>query len=972
MGGSQQEQDGGAGESEVMAAFQRLGWGPMANARHDRGSDLFALARDERGVELGLIVGLQVKTGPSYFKKPVRTPNDHPPGWWFYDPDGSHIEAWATHGVPHLIVLHDLTTRTSYWAHVTTDAIVRTGKGAKVLVPAANTVDEEHLEALLAVAATLRSGVVWEGSAWTGAGSVPPRDRLRHALVVPRIIAPHPNAGLGATLTPEQAVAMLVNARADDLAQFAETHAEVPSLTEAAASPEWGWRFVGALAQRVTTGEIEGLLRVVNDAPDPSARAASAVTAASGLLENARADEAVTLLEAALARGDACTVDHAWLTVQHARACVEIGRIEQARADALAVQAIRSRAPEDVTASAMAGAAIALLFNTSGWGPKDTPAPGDEGTDEAAGSRPAQTRSRGVGTPVSIGEPDAFTDQSIGGVIAGADTVATWWRTQTASWGLNALANRAFNAWAQDATVTTGGPDVVSEQLGAAALTASLLGDRGGWCHQASLLGRDALMRLDRHADPETARSGLSTLRLAGDEAALKLAIGHLAADGPAAAVTLAAAEVRLNMSTRTTAPADLALLQHGGDLLDEETAQQTVSWLFATLQDPTSFVDRTRPLYALEFRLIETIVSVAAHPGAQLAVLEHLLTMPAQTDPMLALSWARVLRALPQEAWTAETARRAAQAAEAHHAALRMALLRVAARHDQAASALLRSEARSGSLDALSAIGDVRDLSSEDVRSQIDALADQVEGQVQDAKAGSFGIGGRDVGSDLAVLNAWHPDAAKWTPLFDLLADDAVAIDHKRGSLETLASLAEQLPSDIQTRLTPIATAIAERSPSGHTSLFDDGRDLVGEGANLGVALGTVSADWIAGMLLGLLSGGAHHRYWAALIVRRLKRPQDTGILVALAQDPDPDVRAAAAAGLASLVTTEQSNTLAVSALKQCLRDPGRKVPATIAVVLAESNGDDAVAQEALNQLRTHSSAYVRATATRALQNSA
>ena len=36
--------------------------------------------------------------------------------------------------MPHLIVLHDLETRTSYWQHIAAEVVVEAGKGAKVLV----------------------------------------------------------------------------------------------------------------------------------------------------------------------------------------------------------------------------------------------------------------------------------------------------------------------------------------------------------------------------------------------------------------------------------------------------------------------------------------------------------------------------------------------------------------------------------------------------------------------------------------------------------------------------------------------------------------------------------------------------------------------------------------------------------------------------------------------------------------------
>ena len=963
----QQEQDGSTGESEVMAAFQRLGWGPMRNSRHDRGSDLFVLARDERGDEASTMVGLQAKAGASYFKKP--TTNGDPPGWWYYDAKRSRVEAWAKHAVPHLIVLHDLNTKISYWAHVTPEVIGGTGrsgkpgKGAKVLVPAANTVDGDHREALLAVAATIRSRVAWEGSAWVGAASLVPSDLLRHALIVPRVIAPHPNAGIATPLTAEQAVALLVNGRADDIDRYAEAHAEVPSLSEAKESSDWRWRFVGALGHRIATGEVGELLSATADAPDPATRAAATVAAASGLLEEGRADEALALLETALGHDDAGPVDRAWLKTQHARACVEVGRIREGRSEAVAVQEIRLTAPDDVTASAMAGAAVSLLFNTS-WGPEDPTDPTEEG-EAASVASDTKTASKGLVPPVSIAQVEASSTQSIGAVIEGADTAATWWTTQTTSWGLNALADRTFNTWAQDNTVT---PAEVSDKLSAAALTASHLGDQGGWCHQASLLGRDTLMQLDRHADPDIAYQGLTRLRLAGDEGALKLAVQHLVADGPASAVTLAAADVRLDVATRTTAPSDLALLQHGGDLLDEETADRTVDWLLAALKDPTSFVKRTSALYVVEFRLVETLAAIAAHPNTQKVLVDHVIALSGQQDQMMAISWARVVRALPDEAWNAETARSAGQKADAHRIELRMAMLRVAARHDSDARALLTNEVRGGSLYALGAIGDVRELSTEDVAPQIDSLAEQAEGLIRAAQAGRFGMGGHDVGSDLALLNAWHPEAAKWAPLLDLLTHAEVAIHDKSGALQTLASLAAQLPDDTKARLKPLAMSIADRTAPQPVSVFDDERDLVGEAANLAVALDPPDPTWSTRILLDLLSGRPDHRYWAALIARRLKRPQDTGVLVSLTQDPDPDVRAGAAAGLASLVSTEPEDSIVASALQHCLRDPGRKVPATIAVVLADASDRGPAARHALAELRTHPSAFVRATAARAL----
>jgi hypothetical protein len=68
-------------------------------------------------------------------------------------------------------------------------------------------------------------------------------------------------------------------------------------------------------------------------------------------------DGAIDLLETTLAADNAAPVDHAWLTAQHARVAAEIGHLETARAEAVSIQAIRSTAPNDVTATAIAGVA---------------------------------------------------------------------------------------------------------------------------------------------------------------------------------------------------------------------------------------------------------------------------------------------------------------------------------------------------------------------------------------------------------------------------------------------------------------------------------------------------------------------------------------------------------------------------------------------------------------------------------------
>jgi Domain of unknown function (DUF4365) len=921
-----EEQVGSTGATLVKAAFERLGWGVAVNPEHDLGTDLFVMARDERRFDLGQVVGVQVKAGRRYFRYHSRS-GGAVVGWWFRDDDRAHIDAWLSHALPHLIVLHDPFSEQSYWAHVTQDAVLSTGKGAKIFIPTENTIDTAHRDALLQVAATARTGISLEGSLWTGAASLLPKDRLRHALVVPRLIAPHPNTGFDIPVNPVQAVALLTEARLPAFQYFATKHTDVPALAEAVQSSDWGWRLVGALGHRLTTGEPDQLQALLDqDTLDGPERAALTVIVAAELMEAGRVDEAVPLLEDELGRDEAEPVDYAWLRLQHARACVEVGRLDNAREDAAFVQRLRITHPDDITATAIAGVAAMIVFTTTPW-----------------------------------------AERNVSSVVQGADTAVAWWRTQTIAGALSSFADRTFEAWSHDATIHLGGGDQVNDQLLGAALTANYLGDHGAWRQLYALLGQDRLVRLDRNSDPADARAGLDRLRMAGDDKAIELAVRQLAVDGPAMAITLAAADVDLNQSTHTTGKADLLLMQHGGDLLDPATAERTVGWLLATLRGPSAFLPRTTPSYLVALQLIDTLAGVvpAAPLEVQEAVIQFLVELPAQSDQAHATSWARVAGALPPDSWGKEAIKRLASRSDDHWP-LQMVIYELAARYDPDIRAALLAEAEAGSLDALGALHKTDGLSEDAITRLIEQLSEQVTQQVSEAHAGCYGGGGPDVGRTLVILNAWHPEQANWEPIFTLLPDPAVAPDHKQGALQALAAMASRLSEDVRARVAPIARSLAESSPSAIPALFGSHHSISGVAAHLAVVLGAYDEEGTSEQLLKLLAGTSDERLWVVGIAGRARTPEHIGLLVGLCQAPEPDIRANAGATLASIVAGGNGGALALAGLRRSLADPGTRVPQLIAKTLAEAPSLAPAAQDALAQLRDHPSALVRSTASR------
>ena len=924
---SREGHQGALGVTEVARNFERLGWGTIVNARHDYGTDLFMLVLDRSGVDRGLLVGAQVKAGASFFKEAKTADDGEILGWWFRDRKRSHVDSWAAHAVPHLIILHDLDTAESHWAHVTPEDIISTGKGAKVFVPCGNLVDEETRDRLERVAAGASGRAGWEESAWTGKPPPSAADGMRYAMMVPRLVAPHPNAGDGGDLTPEQGLALLAQFRIRDFQNFASSHAKVPSLDRAVQSSNWRWRFVGAFGGWLLEDEPAGLLGLIDSAPDPATRAAATVAGACALFEQGKIDRAIEALEKALRASGNSSVDEAWLRIQYARCCAEIGSLAPARDAALAVQAIRPYAARDVTAAALLGTAAALIFNTSGWGAKNI--------DE---------------------------------VITAGDTAAVWWRSQVTRWGLEALEERGFKEWARDTSVTVAAVDRVVKEFESSALLASHSADQGSWRHLRALRGQGDLLQLDRAADPEQAYLGLRQLLQAGDTASLKLSVRHLIADGPATAVTMLGDDLRLGSATRTTALAELTVIEHGGSLLDTKAADRVVRWILATLREPTSYAQRISASFVVNWQLLDSLAGVVSAAGlrAQRQVIRHILDMPSEPEQVFASAWRKVLRRLPSRAWTPELAVRAKPKPREHHPELRIGLLGIAARYDDGAQRSLYERARRGSLDALSSLNSVVDLPPRVVSALIGEMAQQVEGQIADAHRGKFGFGSHDVPEALVLLNAWHPDQAQWAPIIKQLSDPAVAIGSKQRALVILANLADRLPEQVRDELRPVAEALCQDERGGREIPFEPDHDLVGRATRLAIGLGAIDLSEDEAPLVRLLRGDAERRRWAAFLAAHLRRPSDVGLLATLTSDPHPMVRASAAWGLAGMLVDRFGGDLVPATLRSCLGDGGAWVPDAIAGVLGQpgKGSGGIVGQELLANLRNHPSAVVRASA--------
>ncbi|WP_343242776.1 DUF4365 domain-containing protein [Streptomyces sp. SID8111] len=108
---------------------RELGWLFREQPIADMGIDAhLELVDDARQEATGRLLGVQIKSGLSYFRTPTGD------GWWFAC-DADHVSYWLGHSLPVLVFLYNPDTEHVYWQHVNEQTVVRTGKMAKIHVP---------------------------------------------------------------------------------------------------------------------------------------------------------------------------------------------------------------------------------------------------------------------------------------------------------------------------------------------------------------------------------------------------------------------------------------------------------------------------------------------------------------------------------------------------------------------------------------------------------------------------------------------------------------------------------------------------------------------------------------------------------------------------------------------------------------------------------------------------------------------
>jgi hypothetical protein len=929
---SLQETVGTAGQSHVAGQFEGLNWGVAPNPYHDLGTDLWLMARDDRRFDLGLLVGAQVKTGKNksdggkYFKEPKRDSRGKVVGWWYRESlRDDHFDYWLKHSIPHILVLHDLKSHTSYWVHVTNEAVVRTSGGAKILVPKNQRLNAANAGRLLDVAVSQRGREgSWEGSDWPDIAKLGPDDLLRYALITPRLIATRRTPRVRNDDNPSEAIAMLVQLRFTELDGQRELAKRLPgidpppflSAEEARDSPDWEWNLYGNLHQYLSDGDPETFAGLVEAAPlNTAQRAAAVVLFAASLIERGRWNEALALTADELAHAKRLDpVNFAWIEVQHARCLLEVGKHKKARRIAIRIQRIQSVAAADPTAMAITASAAGILFRASGWFP-----------------------------------------QRHSGFVSSIDTAAGWWRSQTIAQGLETFLDDRFALWSAE---KTGPPEHFRhtwQKLRTATLLSGLAGDHPAWRVEYAQLAQFTLQAFPRGGLSSEMQAGLLTdLRLSGDVDSVETCAQRMLLAGPEDAVRSACASINLLDSTHTTARADLELVRVAAEVLGQAQADSYVREAVEILNDEEQYAKRVRPLFLIHHYVLRTLEGLLGDAETSQAgrriFIDHFLALPAVTDQSYAHQYARALKAIPEADWTADDLASIRSRADDNWE-LKDALIGVAAPADDAAREELFAALRQGQTRLLSSVRDVATIPRDVAEAQIATLTESVRREASNARAGTF------MHSDaraLAMLNIWHPEVADWTAIYELLEEPRIIPT----SLSSLASLirdaSDHIAQGTRNGLLPRLEHARDRPALDLPSWRADyGRLSI----TVREAIDALAPGTITDTELWLFIGGENEqRCAAARIIGRRRDTTRIDILACLSHADVSVVRAAAAHWIAKWLDIETVAAKCNALLAELASSPGTLV-ATAIVDGLRSPANRAAAGDWVSQLPTQTS---------------
>lgn len=762
---------GEGGENQVKAFFSDTFQWCIMSKDIDFGTDLWVMPVSDEGIPSFVVLGVQVKKGASYFRHPKKDEQGNVIGWWFGF-DTNHEASWTNGRIAHIVVLIS-DEGTMYWSKIESSQIDHSCQMPRILVRKDHVLKKTDEEELSEFACSTYEKSAFNGVVWNGLKNIKNQDRIRLAMLAPRVIAPHVNKHID-NLKGHEALASLLYGNEYGLEWYwragSGSMADVAMekgkrKDEAWASSDWCWKAAAAFYGYLDGqgGRLDELFSV---AKSPEERAASAVMQFAFDIDNNDWSAALQHIEAVMTY-DLYPVDKAWLLVHESWAMFELGRRDEAISAGSNAVSLCLQNPDDITANGICGAAMRLLWQYDWiWG---------------------NVKSSGKQVDVAA-------------VIQSSDNPIFWWlELGERSIAGNAVSNRWLHSIGEAEKTHS-----LRRRFISLILQTAFLGDRDAWKRYCCLQAENAYAQIeDDNGERANIVNVLEMFRRCSSKDDYRKVLRSAIQRASDSRIVEYAETVSLDESTHSTALNDLTLFQCIGDYLSADKADEVCRWCLTTMASRQEYSRKVSATFKIPIELFKTLKAcyMAASRDAQEEIEQWFLELPCVEESYA--SRAQNLTILfPESFWGDDNLAILLQRGDA--GSLQRWYEYKQSSHDEESEAQWHLKAKSGQVDVIKSVDDAQKLSGEEIRRVSDCFSAYCAETIERYERWGvvFSSGRDDTLSAFLFCGYVHPELVDWTAFVKIMLSKAEAIQEKIWPLKFLACFGNELPDEIQQEL--------------------------------------------------------------------------------------------------------------------------------------------------------------------------
>ena len=762
---------GEGGENQVKAFFSDTFQWCIMSKDIDFGTDLWVMPVSAEGVPSFVFLGVQVKKGASHFRYPQKDEQGNLVGWWFRL-DANHEASWTNGRIAHIVVLIS-EEGTMYWSKIESSQIDHSCQMPRILVRKDHVLKKTDEEELSEFACSTYEKSAFNGVVWNGLKNIKNQDRIRLAMLAPRVIAPHVNKHID-NLKGHEALASLLygneyglewhwRAGSGSMADVAMQKGK--RKDEAWASSDWCWKAAAAFYDYLD-GQGERLDELFSVAKSPEERAASAVMQFAFDIDNNDWSAALQHIEAVMTY-DLYPVDKAWLLVHESWAMFELGRKDEALSAGSNAVSLCLQNPDDITANGICGAAMRLLWQYDWiWG---------------------NVKSSGKQVDVAA-------------VIQSSDNPIFWWlELGERSIAGNAVSNRWLHSIGEREKNYS-----LKRHFTSLILQTAFLGDRGGWRRYCCMQAENAYVQIENgNEEGADIVNVLEAFRRCSSRDDYRKVLRFAIQRTSNSRIVEYAETVSLDESTYSMALNDLTLFQCIGDYLSADKADEVCRWCLTTMASVREYVRKVSATFNIPIELFKTLKTcyMAASRDAREEIEQWFLDLPGVGESYA--SEAQNLTILfPESFWGDDNLAILLQRGDA--GSLQQWYEYKQSSHDEKSEAQWHVKVKSGQVDVIKSIDDAKKLSEDEIQKVSDCFSAYCVETIERYERWGvvFSSGRDDTLSAFLFCGYVHPELVDWTAFVKIVLSKAEAIQEKIWPLKFLACFGNELPDEIQQEL--------------------------------------------------------------------------------------------------------------------------------------------------------------------------